>query len=261
MKIAQEADSNTAAGQKLNALVEELNSNEPYDAHGYVWAARPQSYYCEKLDISVETLRRHISKPPFVRRSAVVGKVEQIVDGKTVIAVAGKKLCLLRIGEAPDKTANDYKNIMASIWKQKTGYTATAHQKQCLWGFAQDVPGEWAVKAFKYALDHWQETATSIKIAAEARPGYKPRFYDFPNIPAIRSFHKAVVYAYVSSLMFEGKIAAEELNDAAALLSLTDPLIDHPGDETTLGGLVKLKQWPQKEPWKPLPSVGEAEAA
>ena len=62
MKIAQEADSNTAAGQKLIALVEELISNEPYDAHGYVWAARPQSYYCEKLDMSVETLRRHISE-------------------------------------------------------------------------------------------------------------------------------------------------------------------------------------------------------
>jgi hypothetical protein len=116
------------------------------------------------------------------------------------------------------------------------------------------------VKAFKYALDHWQETAAAIKIAAEARPGYKPRFYDFPCIPAIRSFHKAVVYVFVSWMQTEGKIAADELNDAAKLLALTDPFIGHPGDDTDLDGLTNLKQWPHKEPWKPLPCVDDEAA-
>ena len=178
-----------ATKQALIALVQDQIVNHPHGADGFTWAAQPQPFYCDKLSIVGMTLRRHISKPPFVRKS-------KLIDGK--------KICLLRIGEAAPKGPHEYALIMRGIWKNKTGMQTPTdddgikqweHMKKCLWGFAKDVPGEWGVQVFKYALDNWQEAAAAIKIAAEATPGYKSRFYDMPCIPVIRHFHKAVVNA------------------------------------------------------------------
>ena len=137
--------------------------------------------------------------------------------------------------------------------------------KQCLFGFVKDVmgdptvkafaydPGKLAVEAFKFALDNWQATATAIKIAGQARAGYKPRYYEYPCIPAVRSFYKAVLNAYVMSLQQGDKLPAIKLNSSAALLDATDPFNGHPGDDATLEEMVELKQWPFKEAWKPQP--------
>jgi hypothetical protein len=241
----------------LVALIEGEISKEPFEFEGHAWAARPQSFWCEQIDVSIKTLGRYTTKPPIIRRRKVV---------------EGKLMSLLRIGEPPPKNANEYAHILRGVWRNKTGMNAPAdkegkrqweHWKKCLWGYIKDVmadpavqaftnePGELAVAAFKHALDCWQMVAAGIKIAAEAQPNYKPRFWDYPNIPTIRRFYKTVVHAHVMKLMEDSKIAANELNAAAALLSATDPFEDHPGDDTTLDEMVKLKAWPIKDQWKP----------
>jgi hypothetical protein len=252
----------SAARQELIALIEDLVSKDPFTFEGHAWAARPQSFWCEQIHVSTKTLGRYITEPPIVRRRKVV---------------EGKLMSLLRIGEPPPKDANEYARILRGVWRNKTGMDAPAddegrqqweHWKRCLWGYVKDVmanpavqaftdePGELAVAAFKHALDCWQMVAAGIKIAAEARPNYKPRFWDYPNIPIIRSFHTTVVHAYVMKLMEDNKIAGNELNAAAALLNATDPFEGHPGDDTTLDEMVKLKAWPIKDQWKPQPATG-----
>jgi hypothetical protein len=57
-------------------------------------------------------------------------------------------------------------------------------------------------------------------------------------------------------LMEDGKITKDKLNAAAALLNATDPFEGHPGDDTTLDEMVKLKPWPLKDEWKPQPATG-----
>ena len=91
-----------ALGEALVSLVEQSTATEPFKVNGFDWAAQPQSYYCEKLNISPATLRRRIAKPPFVRAWKIVG-AQIVAVGEDTTVIGGKKLCLLRIGRrAPE---------------------------------------------------------------------------------------------------------------------------------------------------------------
>lgn len=230
------------------SLVEELIVKEPHEAFGFVWAAKRQDYYCEKLNTCPATIRTLIAKPPFVRRQAKV--VKQVGDPK--------KLTLLRIGEAPPKdVADEAKRVMITIWNKAMERKVTWREGQCLWGMAGDMMkllaavglpaelgGELAIAVFKHALADWQQVATAIKFAMQARPGYKPRFYEFPCIPVIRSFWPAAVNSYGCHLQDQGNKAKppaglEILTDLTGvkpidhpmwkIMTITDPTVGHPG--------------------------------
>ena len=117
----------------------------------------------------------------------------------------------------------------------------------CLWGFSRDMMaltvelglptnlgGELAVAVFKYCISHWQEVAMCIKFAAEARPGYKPKFYDYPSISIILSFYRAAFHAYVEAVQSGDVKPPAGLEALAAVgswkyLDATDPMKGHPG--------------------------------
>src|SRR5271165_240232 len=105
--------------EALVSLVEELIAKEPYEVDAFKWAAQPQSFYCEKPNTSPATLRRRIAKPPFVRAWKMVG-AEIVTVGEETMVIGGKKLCLLRIGEA-------------------RGKLVTRREAQCLWGMTKDI--------------------------------------------------------------------------------------------------------------------------
>jgi hypothetical protein len=237
--------------KELVSLVEKLIAEEPFEADGFKWAARPQSFYCEALGISGATLRRIVAKPPFTRR---------------VKLVKGIQTSLLMIGDPP-KDATYYRIKLAGIWKNspwhdlppgkhketetkpKASRAVSMHEGACLWGFADELTkfmsdnfeapegqlgGELAVAVFKHALADWQQIMSAIKLAMEARPGYKPKFYDYPSIPIIRNFWKASVYAYVEAVQMKDVKPPPGLEDLAlpgswAILALTGPLDGHPG--------------------------------
>ncbi len=216
--------------QPLISLIANLIAKEPFEVDGFKWAARLQPFYCETLAICPRTLRNWIAKPPFVRL------VKQI-DGRPVT--------LLRIGDAPPKDAKEYARILRRVWEDadwpdKPVKPLTNDQRQCLWGFCKDVmalneivafapdPGQFAKEAFKHALQRWQFVAGAMKIEAQSRPGYKWRYYTYPTIPAIRSFWRAVVNAYVTTLQAEAGLTVKELNQCAAILVATDPLAEPP---------------------------------
>jgi hypothetical protein len=253
----------TGITDALVALVEWCVANEPYEAFGFQWAARPLPDYCEQLGVSKWTFRDRTKEPPFVCRSTSIG---------------GKRFCLLRVCEAPPKDANDYRRIMLSMWRghledrnllygiaaqeakaQKIWLAAKPgeyvgetiaqvkslmaakdnHESQCLWGFAgdviklcteiglsKDVEERLILGTFKYALKEWSAVASCIKIAMEATPGGKVLFLDYPSITVIRRFWKAAVYAYTEH--WQG------MDDKAPLtlwkvLQATNPWIGHPG--------------------------------
>jgi hypothetical protein len=126
-------------GEALASLVEQLIAVEPFKTGGFDWAAQPQSYYCEKLSVSPATLRRRISKPPFVRAWKIVGAQIE-TDGEDTTIVGGKKFCVLRIGVAPPKdVADEAKRVMITIWNKVQAKPVTKHQAQCLWGMTKDI--------------------------------------------------------------------------------------------------------------------------
>jgi hypothetical protein len=171
-------------GEGLASLVEQLIAVEPFKAGGFDWAAQPQSYYCDKLNISPATLRRRIAKPPFVRAWKMVG-AQTVSVGEDTIIMGGKKLCLLRIGVAPPKdVADEAKRVMITIWNKVQAKPVTKREAQCLWGMTKDIAvllnglnlptglaGELAIAMFRYSLADWQTVVSAIKIEMEARPG------------------------------------------------------------------------------------------
>lgn len=233
----------------LATLVEEIIAEDPFQTKdGLKWAAQPQGFYCAELGISLATLRRLISKPPFVRAWKMVGGGPTVISGTKQVS-GPKTMCVLRTGEAPPKDiADEAKRVMITLWNKEMGKPVTWDEGKLLWGMAGDMMkmltevglpadagGELAIAVFKYALAEWQAVATATKIAAEATPGYKSRFYAFPSISNVRRFYKAAVYAYVTHLQ-ETKAAPPAgleflsvLNVSAAITAHTDPTIGHPG--------------------------------
>lgn len=174
---------------------------------------------------------------------------EIIKQGYNTTIVRGKKLCLLRIGDAPPKdVADEAKRVMIKLWNNAIGKPVTDREARCLWGMSKDMMkllaeaglpaeqgGELAIAVFKYALGDWTAVASALKLAAEARPKYKPRFYDYPCIPHLRSFYQAAVHAYVSFLQMEkakppaGLEFLAQSKVSGKIQALTDPMADHPG--------------------------------
>jgi hypothetical protein len=250
-------NSRKSAVKELVLLVEKIIAEDPHAAFGFKWAARPQSFYCEKLGLSDRQVRRLIAKPPFVKRNAMVGTGPIVINGSQQIS-GPKKLCLVRVGEAPPKNvADEAKRVMIALWNKQMGKKVTRHEGQCLWGMTGDIMtkllvpldlpadsgGELAIAVFKYALADWQAVASAAKLEAEARPGYKVRYYDLPCITHIRSFWRASVHAYLSHLQFDtvkpptglefltspDGTAAGIAHPVWKIMNLTDPLIGHPG--------------------------------
>jgi hypothetical protein len=196
---------NDLIAEKLASLVQNLIVKEPHQASGLTWAARPQEFYCEKLNTSPATLRRRIAKPPFARLRALVG---------------GKPVTLLRLGEAlPMDVPDGAKRVMIKLWNQGQGKQVTRREASCLWGMTKDIialldalllnepgeraalGGELAVATFKYAIskEGWPSVMVFVKQRAKELPDGKVRFYQHPSIGVIRRFWKETLYAYLQA--------------------------------------------------------------
>jgi hypothetical protein len=150
------------------------------------------------VGVSPATLRRIISKPPFDRTCRRVG------DKKL-------KLTLLRVlgpGEEPaKKDDNDYRRIMASIWKKKTGKIATKKEQSCLWGLSGELPDGLSVKVFEYAINDWSTVMASVKeVMLQLVESHDPdgviHYFEFPSITVIRRFWKEAHDAYLMHLQW-----------------------------------------------------------
>ena len=259
---------NSTKKSALVALVHELVESDPYERDGFLWAARPQGFLAEKLGVAAKTISRWSGEPPFQR--------------KVVLTPQNDKVTLLRVGDPAPPDPHAVALTLRGVWRNKTGMEPITtekaqadwdHMKRCLWGFAKDVmalpevkafaddPGEFAKAAFKFALNDWQTTASAIKIAAlthkAINPDFKIRFWDYPSVPLMLFFYKAVIHAYVTFLQMNGKVPAAKMNSSAALLAATDlgpgmPSNLSADEEAAIGDAIMAKVDPKKKPWKPV---------
>ena len=116
----------TETKQSLIALVQKRIVTDPVMVNGVAYAVCPQVLCCEALGISIKTLGRYTSKPPFDRKVRKIGDEMQMIDGKTVL-VGGKVTCLLRIGEAqPDEASGE----SGEGFKRQLGSRDSRHPKR-----------------------------------------------------------------------------------------------------------------------------------
>jgi hypothetical protein len=218
--------------QQINALAklvaEEALAN-PFERGGYQWAAQPQLWWCDKLGYSVETLRRMIGQPPFVREQA---------------SVDGKKMTLLRVladGEAPKKTPERVANELRKIWLARKIDTAaikaaakagkamktdkilkdgvlkmSSRDHGCLIGLAQVWPDGMQHAILKCVLKDWPAFMVGAKLKLGTLqdevtgdtdlPIKGALFLKFPHLPTIRKFADVALELFIIDLQQKGAI-------------------------------------------------------
>ncbi|MEP9387259.1 hypothetical protein [Mesorhizobium sp. KR9-304] len=163
----------------LRDLVAATIAASPYELDGFSWCALPQPEMAAKIGCSVETVRRIIRKPPFVRRRR-------------------KNITLVREGVPGPVTNYDRAQIMSSIWRKVTGKRTTIHEFHCLLGLAGEWPEGLQITLFKIVLWDWPFFMSAVKHHIDMElsvsslegkePTLKKRFFAFPSITVMRRF-------------------------------------------------------------------------
>lgn len=138
---------------KLMALVEQTIADDPFELDGRLWAARSQEEWASLIDASIATLRRIISKPPFVRDRTHNAE--------------GHQITVLRIGRPGKKTPRHLANIMANIFEQKTKRRPSRRGYGCLIGCAEVWPEGHQIKIFKLAMKEWPIFMVGFRLALD----------------------------------------------------------------------------------------------
>jgi hypothetical protein len=190
--------------EQFMVLVTELIATDPFVREGHPWAARPQAWWAERLDVSTKQVQR-ISKAAPVRFLTVLNN--------------DRKMSIYRPGSMVDKTPEDYARIMSAMWRAATGRRTTGHEYGLLVGLAKDLPQGQAPLAFKLVIQNWHafcgmarleiycglhgEPAKEFDAPPEA---FQQRYMKYPSISYIRRFwwcaldildnHKHELYPY-----------------------------------------------------------------
>lgn len=175
----------TKAAQ-LSKLIKMIIDAEPFEHNGYKWAKRAQSWWTSELGFSVETLRRYLSHPPFVR--------ECILDPDN-----GKKVTLIREGLPGPKTKKHVQNILAKIWLAKTGRRIVGVQYGHIGGLVDAWGIDNAPIIFKLVLSDVPAfmAGAKIKIAQLGDAGYMRYFNNYPPTGFILRFNEIGIEMYV----------------------------------------------------------------
>ena len=173
--------------ERLYHLIADIIDQDPYELDGRKWAARPQSFYVEQLGYSVETLRRIIKLPPFVRQTR---------------EIAGRNTTLLRLGNPDVLTDKHLANTMSKIWRLKIGRPQTSKAEYgCICGLIGIWPKEHAIEIFKLVLDQWSDFMACAKFEMdelEAKGEGKAKFYKWPSLTVIRRFSNAAIEVWTT---------------------------------------------------------------
>lgn len=149
-----QADEETTL-ERLIRIVEETIKEVPRDMDGYLWAERSQAEWADLLGVSVATLRRIISKPPFVRERT------QASDGSR------EPITLLRVGEPGEKTPRHLANQMKNLWRKRTGRVPSDQGYGCLIGCAEAWGQADAVNVFKAVMADWPAFIAGFWLAVD----------------------------------------------------------------------------------------------
>lgn len=168
--------------EALRKLVAAAIDVNPYEHEGFQWCALPQPVVAGELGISVETLRRIISKPPFVRERTHKD---------------GKPITLIREGIPGPMTARHIANTMSRVWRKKYDRALSKAEFGCMIGLAENWPEGHQLKIFWLVIsdEGWAEFMAGVWIEIVKLDGVK-RFYKFPSLSVMRRFHTVAVELY-----------------------------------------------------------------
>jgi hypothetical protein len=185
-------------------LVGELIATDPFIREGHPWAARPQAWWAERLEVSTKQVQR-ISQAAPIRFLTVLNN--------------GTKMTIYRPGSKSDKTPEDYARVMSAMWRAATGRRPTGHEYGLLVGLAKAWPSGQAPLAFKLVIENWNAFCGMAQVEIycgmhgepakefEAPPeAFEQRYMKYPSISFTRRFwwcavemlaiHKDKLYPY-----------------------------------------------------------------
>lgn len=143
---------NSPAAEGFADLVLAIIAEKPFTFESHEWAALSQESWSKVTGLSPATIRRIISKPPFVRERTHK-------DGRVIT--------LLRIGERGPDTSRRIANKMASLYRKRFGFRPGDSQFGCLVGLAEKWPQGKQVEIFKELLADWAGFLGVAKYALE----------------------------------------------------------------------------------------------
>lgn len=186
--------------EPLRKLVADCIAHAPYELDGFQWAAHSQEWYCSELGIADKTLRRWISKSPFVRQAKQIN---------------GKKVTLLREGEPGPMTHRHIANILSNNFRNKFAKPVTKKEYGCLIGLAETWPEGEQVAIFKTVMADWQSFMSGVHCAImemqDAGEDAVKRYYSFPSISVMRRFHDVGLELHLMKLQAEVKPSQQSL--------------------------------------------------
>jgi hypothetical protein len=170
---------------KATAIAKLIAEAQSYEHEGFAWAKGSQEWWTSKLGFSVETFRRIIGKPPFVR--------DRIIDPET-----SRQVTLVRIGKPGQKTKRQLQNIMSAIWRKKLGRPLEKKQYGHLAGLVDHWGHDKAIDIFKLVLSEWSRFKVGAKFEIDklGDEGYH-RYQTYPSTSFMLKFWTVGVEMYV----------------------------------------------------------------
>ncbi|TDK37032.1 hypothetical protein E2F50_09010 [Rhizobium deserti] len=221
--------------EALMELIAGLIATNPHQRGGFTWAMIAQPEVCKKLNISLATLRRIISQPPFRRQQARIDGTNysllrvavpgEVVATKTPEHVGNimKKIwrewlsyrLAMIIAQRDELTANDDK--LNGIEKEVKQLKRLLHHKELnhAWGCFRNLAELWPeghqVEIFKLVLRDWQSFMAGVKVEIWTRGNGVEKFFTFPSISVLREFYKPALELYVMEQQSKANNLSPEL--------------------------------------------------
>lgn len=221
----------------LRDIVCEVVATAPVERGGFQWAAIPQLELCGRLCVSPATLRRMISRPPFVRERARIG---------------GTNFTLLRVGEPGQITPKHLANSMSKALRdyRRKCRAALIHERESLMDGGHDAavdvriekidallekmpdltthpeyglinglmevwPEGHQLAIFKLVLSDWPAYMAGQKIEVWKTYSDRELFFEFASMSVLRRYPQPAVELYV----MEQQARAHEITPELRILS------------------------------------------
>lgn len=222
---------------RLQGLVRSCIATSPVERGGFRWAAMPQPEMCKHVGVSLATLRRMISQPPFVRERAQID---------------GRNFTLLREGEPGQMTPKHLANSMSKALRdyRRKCRAALIHERETLVGGCDDPavavriekidallekmpdltthpeyglinglmevwPDGHQLAIFKLVLSDWPAYMAGQKIEVWKTYSDRELFFEFASMSVLRRYPQPAVELYV----MEQQARAHEITPELRILS------------------------------------------
>lgn len=177
--------------EELLNLIQQGVAQSQWEHDGYIWAAMPQEDWAKHFGVDARTFRRWIAKEPSIQSD-------------TTMDTDGRKVYLLRVGEAGPMTPRKIANKMTSYFDKAVRKHSPKEFGMAM-ELAKTLPDGEQLSVFKNAIQAWPKFMAYVKLHMadlEIHEGMKlkPMFLQYPSIATILKFRAVAIDLYVDHL-------------------------------------------------------------